>query len=110
MRQFPRAGPLEAEHLAPLGIDPRHDVFDRAVLAGGVHCLEDQQQGVAAVRVEQVLHRAELLDMMVERLEVLLLRLIVRFDLARPFLEPDFLARTRHEICYVYFHLIIVSC
>ena len=36
-------GMLEAIDLAALGVHARHDVLDRAVLAGGVHGLEDQQ-------------------------------------------------------------------
>ena len=35
---------LEREHLAALRIDAGHHVLDRAVLAGGVHRLEDEQQ------------------------------------------------------------------
>jgi hypothetical protein len=34
---------FEAEYLAALWIDAGHHMFDRAVLAGGIHRLEDQQ-------------------------------------------------------------------
>ena len=37
-------GCFEAEHLAALGIHARHHMADRAVFAGGVHALKDQQQ------------------------------------------------------------------
>ncbi len=40
MVQFLRTGMLEAEHLAALGIDPRHHVPDNAVLSGGVHTVK----------------------------------------------------------------------
>ena len=46
--QLGGAGMLEAEDLAALWIDARHDVPDRAVFTGGVHRLENQQNGVAA--------------------------------------------------------------
>ena len=63
---------LEAVHLAALGIDARHDVTDGAVLARGVHGLEDQEQRVAIVRVENVLEPAHPLDMLRERCLLLL--------------------------------------
>ena len=45
---------LEAEDLGGLRIEAAHDVLDRAVLAGGVHRLEDQQQRPAVLRVEDL--------------------------------------------------------
>ena len=50
---------LERDHLAALRIDARHDVLDRAVLARGVHRLEDEQHRPAILRVELVLQRRE---------------------------------------------------
>jgi len=41
--QLERARVLEAEDLAALRVHARHHVADRAVLAGSVHRLEDQQ-------------------------------------------------------------------
>ena len=55
MVELLRRGLLERGHLAPLRIDARHDVLDRAVFAGRVHRLEDQQQGPAVLGVEHVL-------------------------------------------------------
>jgi len=37
-------------------------VADRAVLPRGIHPLKDQQQGIAIGRVEKVLKRAQLLN------------------------------------------------
>ena len=54
---------LEAEYLAALRIDAGHDVLDRAVLAGRVHGLEDQQQGIGVRGVQQLLLLAELLHL-----------------------------------------------
>ena len=53
---------LERVDLAALRVDPRHDVLDRAVLAGGVHRLEDQQQRPAILGVELVLQLGQQLD------------------------------------------------
>ena len=50
---------LERRHLAALRIHARHHVLDRAVLAGGVHRLEDEQHGPAILRVEPVLQLRE---------------------------------------------------
>jgi hypothetical protein len=41
--QFSRARMLEAEYLAALRVDPRHDVLDRPVLSRRVHGLKNQQ-------------------------------------------------------------------
>ena len=43
---------LERGDLAALRIDALEHALDRAVLAGGVHALEDQQQRPAVLRVE----------------------------------------------------------
>ncbi len=60
--QFDRARVLEAEHLAALRIDPRHDVPDRAILARRVHRLEDQQDRVAVRRIKKLLLLAQPID------------------------------------------------
>ena len=49
-------------HLAALRIDARHDVLDRAVLAGRVHGLKDQQHRPAVLRVEPLLQLGQALD------------------------------------------------
>ena len=68
MLQFDRAGMFETEHLAALRIDARHDVLDRAVLAGRVHGLKDQQQRVPIGGVVELLQRAQALDVLLEQL------------------------------------------
>jgi len=71
-------GLLETEHLTALRVHPGHDVADRAVLAGGVHALEDDQQGAVVGCVVQSLQRAELGDVGSQALLVLLLRVADR--------------------------------
>src|SRR4029077_14346980 len=46
---------FEGRYLAPLRIDPGHDMFDSAVLSGRVHRQEDDQERQAVLRVESVL-------------------------------------------------------
>jgi len=53
---------LEGVDLDTLRIDARHDVLDRAVLAGTVHALEDQQQRPVIVGVELFLKLAQQRD------------------------------------------------
>ena len=60
-------GLLEAEDLAALGIDARHDVLDGAVLAGGVHRLEDDQDRPGIGGVEPILGLGQLGDVLGER-------------------------------------------
>ena len=53
--QFGGTGMLEAEDLAALGVDARHHVPDRPVLARRVHGLKDEEHGVLAGRVVELL-------------------------------------------------------
>ena len=91
------AGVFEAEHLAALRIDARHDMLDRAVLARRVHRLEDQQQRIAVGGVEKLLLLAQFRDMVAQKLLIIVLRLVDRLDDGRPFLEIDLFVRSRRE-------------
>ena len=71
------AGMLEAEDLAALRIDAGHHMLDGAVLARGVHRLEDDEQRVAVVRVQHGLPLAQLVGCAREQRLVVLLRLVV---------------------------------
>ena len=62
MVQLLEARMLETEHLATLRIDTGHYMFDRAVLAGGIHRLKDQQHGITVGGVEEILQFAHLFD------------------------------------------------
>ena len=55
-------GDLEAADLDALGVDAAHDVADRAVLAGGVHRLEDHDDAVGVLGREAHLVLGEQLD------------------------------------------------
>src|SRR5579872_5918870 len=50
---------LEREDLAALRIYSRHDVFDRSILAGRVHRLENEEQRPSLLGVEHVLFLCE---------------------------------------------------
>ena len=60
MFQFAGARMLEAERLAALGVDPRHDVLDGPILPRRIHRLKKDEQRVAVRRVEELLLRAQL--------------------------------------------------
>ena len=70
---------LERVHLAALRIDAGHHVLDRAVLAGGVHGLEDEQHRPAILRVEHVLQLGQSLHTDLQAL--LGARLVLRLQL-----------------------------
>ena len=89
---------LETENLAAFRIDPGHDVPDGAVLAGAVHALEDQQQRIAVGCVVELLQRAQLLHVLVQKLLILLLRLRIGIDNRRPFAEVDLFVWRNAEI------------
>ena len=102
--QFRRAGMLEAEDLAALRIDARHHVLDRAVLAGRVHRLKDQQHGIAVGGVEQLLLRAQMGNMVFQEIVILLLRVVCGLHLRRPFREIDVGALEDAKILGIDFH------
>jgi hypothetical protein len=56
--------------MAPLGVDPGHDVTDGAFLACSIHALEYQQQRIAVGCVVQALKRTQFLDMTLKELFV----------------------------------------
>ena len=58
---------LKRKDLAPLRVDPGHDVLDGAVLAGGIHRLEDEQQRPLALGVKLVLKFRQRLDALGQR-------------------------------------------
>ena len=87
--QFRRAGMLEAEHLAALRIDPGHHVLDGAVFSGRIHRLKNQQDGIAVGRIEKLLLRAQLRNVLSQKSLVLLLRLVNGLDRRRPLFEID---------------------
>ena len=104
---------LEAEDLAALRVDARHDVPDRAVLARGVHRLEDHQQRVGVLRVELVLLLGELLDAVLEQRE----RFLLVLDRSGPtrvvVLERDLLAGRGDELVHQlsdFLHRYLASC
>ena len=66
--QLGGAGMLEAEDLAALRVDAGHHVLDGAVFARRVERLKDQQHGVAVGRVEKLLQRAQLRNVLVQEL------------------------------------------
>jgi hypothetical protein len=102
--EFGHARVLEAEHLAALWVDARHHVLDRAVLARGVHGLEDQQHGVAVGGVEQLLQFAEVFDVLVQPLMHLLLRRAQRCGAGGPVRQVQSVALAHAELIDVDLH------
>ena len=86
---FDRAGMLEAEDLAALRIDPRHDVLDGAVFSGCIHRLENQQHGMAVGGIQKLLLLTQLLDMIASSLRYCASTCRTWLDLGRPFIEID---------------------
>jgi hypothetical protein len=105
MLQVFGAGLFETEDLTTLGIDSRQDVPDGAVLPGGVHPLEDEQQRIVIGRVVKALQGIERLDVFLEEFLVPLLRLADGLHTRRPLLEVDLLALLNTEILRFDFHL-----
>ena len=58
--EFEGGGDFEGRDVAALGIDAGEDVADDAVFAGGVHALEDDENGFCLGGVEEFLEVGEL--------------------------------------------------
>ena len=98
MLEFLGARLFEAEDLTAFRIDSGHDVPDRAVLAGPVHPLEDQQQRVPVGRVVEALERAQLGDVVSQELPIALLRRGDGVDTRRPLVEVDLVSGRDPEV------------
>ena len=96
--QFLGAGMFEAEDLAALRIDAGHDVLDGAVLAGGIHGLENQEQRILVVGVKQALLLAQFFGVFDKLLLAVIIGFVKRLHLGRPLLEPDGCAFANPEI------------
>src|SRR6202790_4434825 len=83
--QFGGAGMLEAEYLAALRVDARHDMRDRTVFPCRVHGLKNQQDGIGVRSIEQLLLRAQALDVLAEQVLILPVRLVHGGRERRPF-------------------------
>ena len=59
--RFDGCGDFEGGYIATLGVDSGEDVADGAVLASGIHALEDDEQGLRLAGVEEFLKAGELL-------------------------------------------------
>lgn len=88
MIQLLRARVFEAVNFAALWINSRHDMFDNAILARRVHCLKNEQDRVAIVRVEKILEFTETADLLLEQLSIMRFRFVECFGLSRAFAEP----------------------
>ena len=95
---------FEAKNLAALRVDAGQDVLDGAILAGGVHRLKNQQNGVLVLGVEQTLLPAQGPGMFGEDFLIVLLRLVEGLYPGRPLPEFDFLALANAESLRLDFH------
>lgn len=78
MVEFRRAGVFKAEDLAALRVDAGKYVADDAILSGGVHGLQDEEHGVAVIRIVHALQPIELFGVLVQRFAVVRLRSVKR--------------------------------
>jgi hypothetical protein len=87
---FEGGGHFEGGDVAALRINSGEDMADGAVFAGGVHALEDDEQGLGLAGVEEVLPVSELGAVFDQHRLGLLLRLEVAGVGGRYFREPNF--------------------
>ncbi|MGB7758803.1 MAG: hypothetical protein WBL61_03185 [Bryobacteraceae bacterium] len=98
MFQFVGARLFEAKDLAALRIDPGHNVPNGAVLAAGIHPLENQEQRIAVGSVVKVLQRAQLLNVLSQEFLIILLRRAKWLHNRRPLFELDVFSGPHTEI------------
>ena len=78
---------------------------DRTIFSGRIHRLKNQKQSVAIGRIVQLLHRAQLFDMLLKQRVVLRLRVVYRIDQRRPFLEIDLITLPDAKVIRMDLHL-----
>ena len=110
MIEFLGARVLEAVNFATLRVNPRHHMFDGAILARGVHRLKNEENGVAIVRIEQVLQFAQTIDLIRKQLSIVRFRFVEGFYLGRAFAEPERLIVPDTEFRGIRFHSMESSC
>jgi hypothetical protein len=79
------------------------------VLTGRVRRLQDQQDGVRVGRLEQLLKRAQLSDVLAQEFLVVLLRAIHGVDESRPFLEFARVFLANPKICRNRLHFALAA-
>ena len=104
MPELGRTRMAVTEDIAALRVDTGHHVLDAAVFSGGIHGLEDDEQGMSIGGVEQLLLSTRPCNVLVHELLVLLLGVIYWIDPRRPALEVDRFARPNAEFFGELFH------
>ena len=89
---------FEAEDLAALRIDTGHNVLDGPIFSGRIHSLKAQQDGVAVGCIVKLLQRAELCNVLLQQLLIVLLRLIHRLHFRRPLPKINFVTFLHAEV------------
>jgi hypothetical protein len=79
-------------------------MLDGAVLAGRIHGLKNQQQGMVVVGIQQALLHGEVGDVLLDKLPVLLARFVQGLDGRRALFEPGFLAFHNAKIVAINLH------
>src|SRR5262245_64201516 len=80
MFELNRGRLLEAYHRCSLRIESGEDMIDRAVLAARVQGLQDDQNGVFLLGIEQGLHLAKLLAVVLQFLRRRLMGLVMALE------------------------------
>jgi hypothetical protein len=86
---------LESEDERALRIHPAKNVANDAILAGGVECLQNHEEGLAPVGIEQVLQLVHARDVFLDLRESLLVAFVLACVGRIDFRQPDFGARAR---------------
>ena len=80
---------LERGDSASLGIEPGHDMPDASVLASGIHGLKNDEDGTPVFSIEPVLKIIQPLDIVIEEIFRLFLRLESRGKAGIDFFKID---------------------
>src|SRR5439155_15910766 len=83
---------LERINLATLRIDPRHNMFDRAIFARSVHRLEDQKHTPAVLGIEFVLQLGHVGDALFQQFGRMLFGANIAGVAGIEIFQADFLA------------------
>lgn len=104
MFEFVRARLFETVNIAALRVHTGHDMADRAILPGRVHRLENNEKGIAVMRVKHLLERAHFFSPRRQLLSVIRLGMIEWFHAGREVAQMELAPRREAEFGRVQFH------
>src|SRR5262249_9668546 len=92
---------LKSENERSLRVHPAKNMANDAVFPGGIECLQDHEEGLASVRVEQVLQFAHACGVFLDLRQSLLVAFVLAHVGGVDLRQTDFGARFDDKFCSI---------